>query len=1084
MGPGSQFVTLTLPPNAPTGSLSITVQASAGSSQHSASIALQVQQAQLANFSISLNNTELSFTQGASANTIVGVSITGTGNSNFAVLFSVTGLPSGVEASIATNPLAPAQPATLLTLTASPTSGLANYTTVTVTGTRNVDGMQESAQLTLNVTPPVGTLPAIRTDFLRTDGTPAAAVYDSVHNVIYSSNPQWNRVDIISATTHQIVGSVPAPSPTGMDMSPDGSQLIVGSNVQQIVSIDTASLQVVKRASVPKQTGNISSIPALIANTSNGTSLVGMTLNSSPPAYYLEQWNPANDSFTLLSPPGFAEGEISLLTRTGEGDKVLAVDYAGGGVAVYDAASNSFTASVPSPVGGVFYATGSPTTEQFALLGSGGLAIVDSNLNTLATPPVGGALFGMVYSPDGTKLFVATQIWYAQCGPNYPVLLTFDISTYSLVGVAPALSEPNGNPACNPPYYFQGQPLAADNAGFVYSNSGVFTPLSEGLVIDDPSNLQNVLSLPVGPPYATDIGGPTEAPLGTPLATTLGQTAFDVTPDVWFGNTRGTNIQLSGPGVSVTAPASATAGMVNVKAVLPDGWFLFAPQSFSYGSQILFLGANAGSPQGGASLALVGFGLIGNSNSPTVTIGGQAAKVTASSKYQDIIDSGVNATYPFQDVDEVVVTVPPGSPGAVDLTVTSGAGTSTLAKAFTYLPSVTDYSTPDTLSYVLYDTQRHWAYVSAGDHIDVFSADTARFISPIPVPSISGARSIRGLALTPDSSKLLAANFADISVAIIDPDDPSSGVAVPIPVTVGNGPGVADVVATSTGKAFVDGVSTTFSGCSGQVWELDLTTLKATLRTDLPFPGVQVGGNNFSRDTAGDLVSLAGTCGNYLWNAATDKFVLGLAGNSNATSGDGYWFASDYYRLDSQMIQRSQAQVPEFFSALLAFPDLPGEKMNASGSLLYTPVGQDGDESNAITITDTNLGTWVGQIILAEQILPLAHSAMDLDEIGNRLFVVTNKGLTLVQLSATPVSIGYLNPANGASSGGTAVTIRGSGFESGVTVSFGGAAATTTFVNGQTLQVVTPSGTSGGVRVSVENPDGTSYSLDAAFNYQ
>ena len=158
--------------------------------------------------------------------------------------------------------------------------------------------------------------------------------------------------------------------------------------------------------------------------------------------------------------------------------------------------------------------------------------------------------------------------------------------------------------------------------------------------------------------------------------------------------------------------------------------------------------------------------------------------------------------------------------------------------------------------------------------------------------------------------------------------------------------------------------------------------------------------------------------------------------------------------------------------------------MNASGSLLYTPVGPDGDESNAITITDTNHGTWVGQILLAEQILPLAQSAVDLDEVGSRLFVLTNKGLTLVQLGPTPVSIGYLSPANGSTSGGTAVTIRGSGFESGATVSFGGTSATATFVDGQTLQVVTSPGTLGGVRVSVGNPDGTSYSLDAAFNYE
>jgi hypothetical protein len=376
-------------------------------------------------------------------------------------------------------------------------------------------------------------------------------------------------------------------------------------------------------------------------------------------------------------------------------------------------------------------------------------------------------------------------------------------------------------------------------------------------------------------------------------------------------------------------------------------------------------------------------------------------------------------------------------------------------------------------------------YLTAGDHIDVFSADTNEFLAPIMPPSVSGLRQMKGLALTPDNFQLLAANFADSSVAIIDPDNPSSSTAVRIPVSIVNSPGVADVVATSTGKVFVDGVSATFSGCAGQLWELDLASLKVTQRTDTS--GLQLSGNNFSRNTAGNLVSLAGDlCGTHLWSASVDTFISGLAGGGDATSGDGYWFASDYTRLDAQLIQRMQAQVPEFFSILLFSPDLPGEKMNASGSLLYSPVAQGFAtvESNGIGITDTNLGTWLGQILLNEQIAPLAQSVMDFDEAGNRLFVITNKGLTVVDLPNPQLSIGYLSPATGSAAGGTTVTLRGSGFESGATVSFGGTTASATFVDGSTLLAVTPGGAMGGVRVSVHNPDGTIYSLDAGFTYR
>jgi hypothetical protein len=113
--------------------------------------------------------------------------------------------------------------------------------------------------------------------------------------------------------------------------------------------------------------------------------------------------------------------------------------------------------------------------------------------------------------------------------------------------------------------------------------------------------------------------------------------------------------------------------------------------------------------------------------------------------YRLFNDSGATVSYPFP-IDEVMVTIPPGPSGPADLTITTSVGAATISKGFTYLP-VSDYSSADTFTYLLYDPQRHWVYLSAGDHIDVFSADTNQFLTPIVPPSISGARQIKGLAL-------------------------------------------------------------------------------------------------------------------------------------------------------------------------------------------------------------------------------------------------------------------------------------------------------------------------------------------------
>ena len=1081
---GSQQLTVNFPPTVSQGSVTAAFQAVSGKVQHSANVALQIQQQQLADFSVYLNDKEVSFSRGGGAGTGVGLSLTSSGDTDYEVQFSVSGLPAGVTAVFGANPFLASQPATTLTFSSAQNAGLVNYAPITITALRTADGVQKSAQLTLNVTPTIGTLPAIRSDFVRTDGTPAAAVYDAVHNVVLSSNPQWNRVDVISPTAAQTVSSIPAPSPTAMDMALDGQHLIVGSNLPQIVSIDTSSLRVVQRITVPRQAGGAIQIPGLIANTSNGTALVGMTNFSDPPSFALVQWDPAAGTFTPLAAPGITVW-INNLVRTGDGAKVLVVDYGTDqNLAVYDAASNTFTASGVSPTGQILGVAASPTAHHFAVVGTNGSMILDENLGQVAQLPIGGYFFGLVYSADGSKLYVAMELLFSECGPNYPVILTYETTGYTLTGVAPAFAEPTGQSECNPPYYFQANPLAADSSGLVFSTSfrGA-TFFTEGLVMDDAANVQNLLSLPVGPPYP-QVSFTDEAPLNTSLSTGLGQIAYDVLPDVWFGNFRGTNIQSSDPLVTVTAPPSATAGVVNVKAVLPDGWFSIAPQSFSYGSKILWLGGNAGSTQGGSSLAIIGYGLLGSSGSPTVNIGGHAATVTGAAKYRYFVDSGFNFTYPFDFADEVMVTVPAGSPGLADVTVTSSAGTSTLAKAFDYI-SVSDYATTDTPSYLLYDPQRHWVYLSAGDHIDVFSADKNQYVAPIVPPSVQGSRQLMGLALTPDNSKLLAANFSDDSVAIINPDNPSSAVAVPIPVSVVNAPGVADVVATSNGKAFVDGISATFAGCAGgQLFELDLNTLQVTVRTDA---NLDIEGNTFSRTGSGKQVLLNGSeCGAFLWDETTDQFTPGASGVGSSASSDGYWFSSNYKRLDTRMQQHMDVQLPEFFADLLYYPEWRGQKMNASGSLLYTPVlqGFGTVESNGVEITDTGLGSWLGQVLLSEQIASTIPMPMDYDEAGGRLFLITNKGLTVVQLPPPALSIAYLSPAIGPSAGGTTVIVRGSGFKSGAIVKFGKTVALTTFVDTSTLQVVTPSESSGSARVSIQNPDGTSYALDAEFTYQ
>jgi acid phosphatase len=80
--------------------------------------------------------------------------------------------------------------------------------------------------------------------------------------------------------------------------------------------------------------------------------------------------------------------------------------------------------------------------------------------------------------------------------------------------------------------------------------------------------------------------------------------------------------------------------------------------------------------------------------------------------------------------------------------------------------------------------------------------------------------------------------------------------------------------------------------------------------------------------------------------------------------------------------------------------------------------------------------------------------------------------------------ISSVTPNSGLDTGGTAVTIRGTGFVSGATVSFGGAAATSVNVVGSTtITANTPAHAAGAVNVVVTNPSGQSNTLTNGYTY-
>ncbi len=1037
---------------------------------------------QLAGFSVNLGSYELAMQRGSGTSTLVSLSLTGSGSSGFSVRLSVDNLPAGVKAGFGQNPIPANSKGTSLTLSAASEAALTSFAPVTVVATRTADGARSTASFFLSVTP-AGLLPPIRTGFLRTNATPTAAAYDASHQRMFVSNPEWNRIDVVSTSSRSVLATIPAPAPAGLALTPDGTQLIAGSLAEQIVVIDTNSLQIVQRAPIPTPiTGYINpAFPRQVFPMVNGKVLIGLNTPGTEP-YELVEWDPRANTFTPFStPPGFAFNSEWYLAGSADGANLLAVDYGSGtNFAVYSSATDSFTSTAQTSVGQIFALAASPIGAGFVAVGPAGIELLDENLNIRKIislpghPGLGGLqeIYGLVYSPDG-----ASVMFSYLANATYPVIASFNAMNGELLGVAPAFTYCVPNSECS---LAMGSPLAADNGGLVLSAAG------NGLVFDDAFNFEDVLGLPINvrvpqPPSLT----PYEGPLKKPIATQTLNSFFQQLPNVWFSGERATGVESTPSGFAATAPASGSTKQVDLQLAFPNGWLAVSPQALSYGARILFSSGSAAGPGGGVPLDLIGYGLLGpdpGNPSTKVTIGGRPARIVSAGSFLP----PVSADYVLTPLDDVKVTVPPGSPGPADIALSSQSGSTTITNGFTYLPNVTDFASPDTLSGVLFDSRRQRVYLSAGAKIDVFDATGDKFLKAFVAPESRIKPVVGGMALTPDASKLLVVDSANLALLVVDPDNFSSVREVALqPKAILDYAWWSPVAGTSNNTAIVSLGSSFSTRCpDGRLFEIDLTTMHATT---MPIPQ---GLSCFSDDTQltatskGDRVFLNDDGYGYtMWDAATDSWSAaqyqGNAGDS-ATSGDGYWFAWNSMGMNSQLTTLTDGQVPRYFDGgTPEFEQMPviGERLNASGSLLYQPLDQ------GVDVFDVNSGAWLQRIVLPETV-QFVQDAMDLDEGGDRLFLITNAGLTVVKMDPPQLSIGYLKPATGPHSGGTTVTIRGSGFEPGAVVRIGGEKAAATFIDRSTLVITTPELPAGGARVKIANPRGASYSLDAAFTAQ
>lgn len=810
----------------------------------------------------------------------------------------------------------------------------------------------------------------------------------------------------------------------------------------------------------------------------------------------LALWSPSSNTVTSLTTtePQLFQNGLGAMARAGNQSKVLvAAGDASGELAIYDSNGNILAGPHGLGTGTIPLVAANPDGTRFAAVfvanGSSQILLLDGSLNPAGIYAV-STVNGMAFSRDGQFLYVSENAGAP------PVITVLDGRSLNTLGHVPDL-------------WLAGRRAEIED---VDATRLLFGIANRGLGFIDaasPGSLPATVPVFAGPPTSQ----PSEGPNAGGTTTVLAGQSFESTAQILFGTQSATNTSVgSNTQINATSPPNAASGPVNITAYFPSGWLTLAPDAFSYGPQVLQILPNAGTPAGGDTVQIYGYGFGSDPGKLTVTIGGAAAILQKAESVTAIASSlGLDATYPFP-IERITLQTPAGAPGKADLVIASPTGSITSSKAFQFLQSENFYPKPAFDRFVIYDESRQWLYLSDIDHVDVFDLNTKFFHQPGieppggPLPTAG----LRGLALTPDATQLVSADFGSQSIYLFDPDN-GSGTTIPVGGVPGfENSGPARVAATSTQNVFVglSAESGSSGACVSCLGQLNLMTSPPTIQpaaqpevsnlTGAPLLQSNGNGNQvfvaFVTSPRGPLA---------LWNASAPNQFSTFTANDTASdlgaAADGTMFVlqangtTEIRRAD--LLLAAVPANPEL-TQIPARVQVPGVNLHPSGALVYQPflTGPAGNAGvkGGVDILDAHTGALRLRILLPQQFMTdvdgLHGSFLTIDENGQRLFAITSKdgtaqnaGIAIVTLAAVPLGIGTLTPANGVAAGGITLTIRGSGFQNGATVTIGGKAATVDFQDMNTLTVITPALPAGAQRITITNPDGETIALDAAF---
>jgi hypothetical protein len=864
---------------------------------------------------------------------------------------------------------------------------------VTVKGTDGSVNANASVGLVVNVAqklphPPFRT-GYVRTDaqwdttFLNFDVPQRWIIYHAPTRRFFASNTFLNRIDVIDATTEQIVGQIPVPGAFVGDEAADHSAIYMGTQVGDVYKIDPVAMKVLQR--FPAAQIGPQGFAAYEVRVLADGRLVMFGGQGGIPAVdgysTFAIWNPADNSFFLAPKsgllPGCSKGGFELNT-TVDRTKVLL-----NGSCLYDPVTDAQMAAPPGvlSVGDVLIPADG---KEFMIAHGNTVEVLDSTgLFPIDQFQVGTTsnVFFCSLSLDGNTLYVAPRIG----GGN---LLAYNWRTHQLLGWAPSMEFVD--------FVIGLHPDAIDESGLIAAVS------SHGVSFLDAGAIHP------GPPTSVLTSSAVSPSFGPPAGGTKVTFSFNANPAatsrVFFGNQLGANLALNGEGVTITSPAGAP-GPVDVTGVLPDGNLVFAPESFSYGPSIVEVATDSTTAEGGGIGMIFGYG-FGN-----FAFGGQAAsglqvsmngQPVTNLKYTPLPFETASPDYLFP-VELITFSLPAGTAGTnADLVVSDADGSATATQAIHYLPSVKTFPLPGSvLVQGIYDAKRDVYYFSDATKVQVFSKTQGKWLAPINMPV--GATRLWGLSLSPDGSKLAVSDAGAARIYVLNPDTPT--VVSTFTTTMVNDPADAEpggLAVTDTGFVYYMIFSASITGAPG-LHKLNITT--SALSEFQSVGALALGADAFTRvllsnDNARAYINDGGLL--LQIDTATDTMVFNPVITSSdyelTLSSNQTWMSASEWLMDTSLNPESFLVLTD--RQIITTQAVFGAKLSPDGALLFQPL------VDGIAVFDGKLGTLRTRIALPVQ-LSANYDALVADGKDNVLVGITGQkgdgGVSVMDLSGLPV---------------------------------------------------------------------------------